>query len=293
MSYISQYMKPESTSPLACESVNSGSRTFPKSRQRDNFNSKDIWSATERWSGSYVITDTNLDLIISKVFEITPKKCEIIPRFHHPCGQVPTPVSALALFALLLLFKQSGGCIKNPFQSSLTILPLRHKSLQTPAEGNGRFPSISSLLKRSEVNLQVYNGVMQPHREHDGAWVISFSEAFHLHMHARSSMHAHPVSASTQDKYGNERINKQKWNHIAPWERKHDRAVTSVAGREVRREVVGCIYSSLIHFHPSSGDGSLMWSFASHRCVRSTQKMTVVQGRSGTAYRKRGNLTET
>lgn len=115
MSYISQYMKPESTSPLACESVNSGSRTFPKSRQRDNFNSKDIWSATERWSGSYVITDTNLDLIISKVFEITPKKCELIPRFHHPCGQVPTPVSALALFALLLLFKQSGGCIKNPF----------------------------------------------------------------------------------------------------------------------------------------------------------------------------------
>ncbi len=26
--------------------------------------------------------------------------------------------------------------------------------------------------------------------------------------------------------------NKQKWNHIAPWERKHDRAVTSVAMRE-------------------------------------------------------------
>lgn len=94
-------------------------------------------------------------------------------------------------------------------------------------------------------------------------------------------MRAHAVSASTQDKYGNERINKQNWNHIAPWERKHYRAITSVAMREGWREVVGRIYSLLIHFHPSSGDGSLPWSFASHRCVRSSHLMTVVQGWSG------------
>lgn len=126
------------------------------------------------------------------------------------------------------------------------------------------------------------------------AWVISFSEALHLHIHTRELHCAqHPVSASTQDKYGNEWINKQKWNHIAPWERKHDRAATSVAMREGRREVVGCIYSMLIHFHPSSGDGSLPWSFASRRCVRSAPRMTVVQGRAGTVYRKRGGLTET
>lgn len=100
------------------------------------------------------------------------------------------------------------------------MLPLHCKCLQTPAEGNGRFHSISALLKRSEVSLQVYNGVTKPHRVHDGAWVISFSEAFHLHIHTLGSVRAHPVSVSTQNKYGNEWINKQKWNHIALWERK-------------------------------------------------------------------------
>lgn len=49
------------------------------------------------------------------------------------------------------------------------MLPPRQKSLQNPAEGNGRFPSVSMLLKRSEVGLQVYNGVTQPHRVHGGA----------------------------------------------------------------------------------------------------------------------------
>lgn len=157
------------------------------------------------------------------------------------------------------------------------MLPLQQKTLQTPAEGNGRFPSISSLLKRSEVSLHVYNGVTQPHRVHDGAWVISFSRAVHLHIHTRSSMmHIHPVSTSTQDKYGNENVNKQKWNHIAPWERKHYRTITSVAMREGWREVVGCIYSLLIHSHPSSGDGSLLWSSASHRCVLFAHKIMVV-----------------
>lgn len=63
-------MKPESMSPLASESVNPGFLIFPKSRQRDNFNRKDIWSVIER-PGSYVIKDTYFDLIISKFFRIT------------------------------------------------------------------------------------------------------------------------------------------------------------------------------------------------------------------------------
>lgn len=133
--------------------------------------------------------------------------------------------------------------------------PLHQKSLQTPAKGNGRFPFISSLLKRSEVGLRAYNGVTEPHRVHD-AGVISFSKAFHLHKRPCSSVHAHLVSVSTQDEWGNERINKQKWNHTAPWERKNDQAITSVAEREGQREVVGCIYPLLIYFHPSSGSGS-------------------------------------
>lgn len=83
----------------------------------------------------------------------------------------------------------------------------------------GGFPPFHRFSKRSEVSLQVFNRVKKPHRVHDGAWVISFSEAFHLHINTPGSVRALPVPASTQDKYGNEWINKQKWNHIAPWER--------------------------------------------------------------------------
>lgn len=136
--------------------------------------------------------------------------------------QVLTPVSTPQ--PPLSLLKLSGGCIKNPFKSSLTML-------QAPAEGNGRVPFISSRLKRSQVDLRVYNGVTEPHRVHDRAGVISFSDALHLHMHKRTSPHAHLVSASTQDKWRNERINKQEWKHTAPWEREHDLAATSVATR--------------------------------------------------------------
>lgn len=54
-------------------------------------------------------------------------------------------------------------------------------------------------------------------------------------------------------------------------------------------QAVGCIYSSLIHFNPSSG---LLWSSDSHRCVHPIHLMTVVRGISGIVYRKEGNLTE-
>ena len=80
MTYISQYMAPESVSPLACENVSSGFLMFPKSRQRDNFTREDIWSAIVRKSGSYVITDIHFDKKI----------------LNYSSSQVLTPVSALA-----------------------------------------------------------------------------------------------------------------------------------------------------------------------------------------------------
>lgn len=97
-------------------------------------------------------------------------------------------------------------------------------------EGNGRFPFISSLLKRSEVGLQIYNG---GHATPSCAW-RSLGNLFWRDLpptrtYARLLV---PVSATTHDQYRNHCINKQKWNHIAPWERKHRRAVTSVAVRE-------------------------------------------------------------
>lgn len=60
--------------------------------------------------------------------------------------------------------RRSRSRVKNPFRSSLLRLPLHQESLRTSAEGNGRFPLISSLLQRSKVVLQIYNGVTEPRR---------------------------------------------------------------------------------------------------------------------------------